>query len=95
MYFITCMETLPSMEGDGGYTRTFGYYETYEEAKEALEENRLDMHEYMYDYALVEHIGPGIHPFSKKIGWFKFDKEKQGFYNIDDVHTIFVNFAFG
>ena len=61
-YFITCFENLPSENKiHMGSSRCFGYYNSFEEADEAVKENRCDLHEYLYKYCLVEAITPGIH----------------------------------
>ena len=86
MYFITCFEKCERDEEgefDGGATRTFGYEETLDEAEAALIFNVCDMHEYLYEYAVVEKIGPYIHPEVEEEIWFKWDEEKQGFFRIE------------
>lgn len=95
MYFITCMERLPNHEDSGGDICTFGYYKELIDAERALKENRLDMHEYMYDYAIIEWIPEGIHANANAIGWHKFNRIKNAFESIPMNKTIFVNFAIG
>lgn len=34
--------------------------------------------------AVIERIEPGIHPKSEKIAWFKWDKNKSGFFEVDN-----------
>jgi hypothetical protein len=53
--------------------RTFGFYNTYNEAYEAVNENRCDMHECLYDYIIVEYIEPGIHPLVHTKEWWQWD----------------------
>lgn len=95
MYFITCMERLPNEKDAGGDLRTFGYYKELLEAEKALEENRLDMHEYLYDYAVIERIGEGVHADAKVMGWFKYNQDKKAFEVIPKHETFYVNFAIG
>ena len=87
MYFITCMEmcTKDPFIGifTGGDTRCFGYKETLEAAEKALNENMCDMHEYIYNYAVVEKLGPYIHPDVEEEYWFKWDHDKGGFFRIE------------
>ena len=84
MYFITCLENL-ELDALGwlGESRCFGYFSTYQRAKEALEINECDMWEAgFYNYAVIERIEPGIHSHTEEMAWFKFDTEKRGFYEI-------------
>lgn len=99
-YFITCFEKLehsPTIIVDCGAQRTFGYYDSFEMAKEAVEENRCDMWEFLYSYALIEKIGMGIHPDAFERWLFKYDRNKDGFFEIPQ--PIFMegvcNFALG
>ena len=86
MYFITCFEKCKTHHElgffDGGDSRCFGYYEYLYDAVKALKENRCDMHEYIYWYAVIEKIGEGIHPTVEREYWFKYDKEQDGFFKI-------------
>lgn len=93
MYFITCMEKCERMPKlgwfDGGSKRCFGYKETLEEAEEALNENMCDMYEYCYVYAVVEKLGPYIHPNVEEEYWFKWDDDRGGFFRIDKPEAAY------
>ena len=101
MYFITCFEKCerhPKLGCfDGGSSRCFGYKETLENAEQALNENWCDMHECLYDYAVVEKLGPYIHPDVEEEYWFKYDKEKDGFFRIEKPEAAYgaCNYALG
>ena len=41
------------------------------------------MHEFYYTYAVVEKISEGIHSRPEKVVWFKWDDEKEGFYETE------------
>ena len=86
MFFITCFEKCEKdvVTGmpDVGDTRTVKYYEDLEICKRALHENRCDIHEFLYEYAVVEYIEPGIYSRAKEIEWFQWDNEKGGFFEI-------------
>ena len=71
MYFITCFEKCGTNKGwlDIGASRTFGYYDNLNTCIQALNQNWCDMFEYLYEYAIVEKIGPGIHPECEE-RWF-------------------------
>ena len=84
MYFITCLENLEKDAlGWLGDARCFGYFLSFERAKEALETNECDMWEAgFYNFAVIEKIESGIHPHAEEMAWFKFDTEKCGFCEI-------------
>ena len=87
MFFITCFSKVAKDELgwlDMGASRCFGFKETFEKAEEALNGNYCDMWEYLYDYAVVEEMDPGIHPDVKNRWFFKYDQEKNGFFRMDE-----------
>ena len=100
MYFITCFERYGKTKlgwPDIGSSRTFGYYLNKEMAIEALHTNHTDLHECLYNYAVIEKIPMGLYPVAKETIYFKWDEEKQGFYEINgnDMKDCFGNYAFG
>ena len=54
-------------------SRTFGFYNTFNEAYEAVMENRGNMVECLYSYLVMEYIEPGIHPMVHVEEWFKYE----------------------
>jgi hypothetical protein len=90
MYFITCLDNLEiDALGLLGDSRCFGYFSTYQRAKEALEINECDMWEAgCYNYAVIERIESGVHPQSKEMSWWKFDHEKRAFSEIHKPEEI-------
>ena len=81
---------------DFGSERTFGFKETFEKATKALHENYCDMHEGLYQYAIVEEINtPTIHPDVDSKQWFEFDENKEGFFEIEEPNLCknYCNFA--
>lgn len=94
MYFITCLQRLAKDDKgwlDLGATRTFGYRETFEDAKEALEQNMCDMYEFLYKYAIVEKLGPYIHPEVEERHFFEWDDERKGFFEMKEIPEEFKN----
>ena len=82
MYFITCFSNFESeyMENH----RTFGYFSDTDTCREALNENWADMCEARYyTYAVIEEISEGIHSHAKQSAWFRWDEEKEGFYETE------------
>ena len=55
------------------------------------------MHEFYHTYAVVEKIGKGIHSRPEKVVWFKWDDEKEGFYETEKPEWAegWSNFALG
>ena len=100
MYFITCFQKYEQTKcgvPDVGDYRTFGYYPHKERAIECLHNNNLDIHEDMYDYAVVEKIPMGLYPLADERIFFKWDEEKRGFFEIDGTEFAnnFGNYVFG
>ena len=100
MFFITCFSKCENNEQgdlDFGDTRTFGYFDILETCKQALNENCCDMHEGLYEFAVIENIGQGIHPRAKEIAWFRWDVEKWGFFEIQksECTEVYCNYALG
>ena len=79
MYFISCITQKDEFD-----IRTFGYFNNIEICIKALHENWCDMHEGYYDYAVIECINEGIHPKIDSYLWFKWNEEKNGFYECED-----------
>ena len=100
MFFITCFE---KCEKDGrgcfvtGDMRTFGYFDNLEACTQALNENVCDMHECLYEFAVIESIGQGIHSHAKEEAWFRWNDEKQGFFEIEkpECSRNYSNYALG
>jgi hypothetical protein len=101
MYFITCFQKYEIDKKTGvpdiGAERTFGYYPYKEWAVEDLHDNNCDIHEDLYNYAVIEKIPTGLYPLAEERIFFKWDEEEQGFYEIDgaDMQDCFGNYAFG
>ena len=63
--------------------RCFGYFQSYERAREALGTNECDVWEMgIWGYAIIEKVEPGLHPHSEEMAWFEFDTEKRRFREI-------------
>lgn len=100
MFFITCFSKCEEDEKGllyTGDTRTFGYFDDFEICKQALNENRCDIHEYLYEYAVVEYIEQGIYSHAKEMAWFRWNDENQGFFEIEKPACTnhYSNYALG
>ncbi len=58
-------------------SRTFGFYNSYNEAYKAVEENRGSMEECVYDYIIMEYIEAGIHPMVHATDWWAWDTNER------------------
>jgi hypothetical protein len=65
LFFVTTFRKLERQEDgfwDLGSQRTVGFYPTLEAAQDTVINNRCDLCETIYDYALIEEIGIGLYP---------------------------------
>ena len=86
MFFITCFKKISKDDLgwlDLGSSRTFGYYDNFKAADEALKNNYCDMYETIYYYAIIEHIEQGIHSCYKERWFYKYNKETKGYLPIE------------
>ena len=93
MWFITVvekMELYPNSKdfADTGETRCWGFYSGKEEAAHLLHLNCTDMHEDMYDYAVIEEYEEGISNYIGNRQWFKWDADRQGYFEIDEPEIV-------
>ena len=100
MYFITVfgkVEPSDVFYAEFGCQRTWGYYPKYEMAATTLYENKTDLYEGCYEYAVIEKIGYGIAAIAEERQWFKWNKEKCGYFEIEEPECVkhLVNFAIG
>lgn len=97
MYFITCFEQLPNSRINVDNKRTFGYFENFDEAEQALSCNIGDMHETIYYFAIVEKIDAGIHSRCTKRWFYQYDSTQCGFFQIKEPTEakFYSNFAIG
>ena len=75
-WFITVFEEFDSQYGIKG-VRTWGFYSNKEDALKVLKENRTDIWEHCYDYAVLEPYHEGISGydfFGEGRQFFKYDR---------------------
>ena len=67
MYFVTTI----NVENDEiKESRCIGYFDTYEEAENIVLNNMFDIHELLYNYALIEAIPSGAYQYDENPHWF-------------------------
>ena len=97
-YFITVFEKLDIDKlgwPETGRRRTWGFYKDKEIAFRALHENWTDMNETIYNFALIEEYEEGIGHYTGNRQFFKYDKEKDGYFELDEPkeYKHFCSFA--
>lgn len=99
MYFITGFTKYNTQTVTGipdiGHARTFGYYETKDDAVEAVLGNYCDIFECCYTYAVVEYIEPGLYNLATEKWFFKWNDEKCQYEPIEPFVDCWGNYAFG
>lgn len=88
MYFITVchqitIDTQTKML-DMGVSRVVGYYNNFYDADMVLKNNNCNIHESIYHYAIVEKIKEGIYPIVKNRWFYKYDKNNNGFFPVEE-----------
>lgn len=69
MYFITSIVSDEKFR----HKRTFGYALDLSTATDYVDCNAGNMQECLYDYLLIEKIGPGICSEAEQIAWYKWE----------------------
>ena len=85
-WFITVMEKIekdPRYLYNLGSTRCWGFYSNKQDALDALHINATDMWETIYDYAVMEEYYEGIAGYGEESQYFKYDREKDGYFEIE------------
>lgn len=82
-----------------GSSRCWGFYSNKEDALNTLHENRTDLWETCYDFAVLEPYYEGIsgYCFKESRQFFEYDIEKNGYFEIDEPKEMkhVVGFAIG
>jgi hypothetical protein len=73
MFFITA---IVSDEKFRRNCRTFGYGPDLLTVLDYVKQNTGDMYECLYDYLVIEKIGPGIHAEAEQFAWYKWEHPK-------------------
>ena len=94
MYFITMVDKAETLDHS---SRCFGYKDNFDDAQRCVIENCMDLHEYLYEYAVIEYIPTGIHPFREFEYWYKFNHDTKKFDPIKKPEAFkeICNFALG
>ena len=101
MWFITSIYLSkpenPESPARAETKRTFGYYGDFAYARKAVEENRSNMHECLYNYLVIEKFNEGVHALAESEDWYQWDETKNGWKSIPkpSFSEGLVNWAIG
>lgn len=86
VFVMGCMKLEQNCLGgpELGYSRVFGYYENWNDAVESMHNNICDIHETIYEYGIIEDVTAGLYSCFNKRQLFKWNKERQGFFEIEE-----------
>ena len=95
-WFITVFENLKTSK-DGAIiydSRCWGFFSDRNEAVEVLHRNTADLWETIYDYAVLEEFHEGIGGWTKNRQFFKYNEEKDGYFEIPEPKHLKDHFTF-
>lgn len=91
IFVIKVMEKL-ELDKDGyltfGAERNIGWYRKKKWAFRCVEHNNCDIHEYTYDYAIIEEVEEGTYGFTPCRWFFKYNSENNKYEPIDEPKFI-------
>jgi len=96
MYFISMIRGFDKYGTNGN--RCVGYFETFQEAEEAVINNDCDIYEAgYYPYAVIEGVKPGLYAISEKSFWYQYNKETKKYEKIKfpEILSHFMGFTIG
>lgn len=70
---IFLITTISVTNNEFSSSRTVGYLNNLNKAKEIVENNYYDLFETIYDYAVIEEVPEGIYPLYKNQFWYKWN----------------------
>ena len=97
-WFITVFRNFDPKYGTVD-SRTWGFYSNKEDALKVLNENRTDIWETIYDYAVLEAYNEGISAYNFEEGrqFFKYNQELDSYKPIEEPEEVkhYASFAIG
>ena len=100
IYLITVIEKLGPKDVDTGYmdtgyTRSVGWYSSLKEARRCVEHNIMDIHEELYNYAIIEKVIYGLYPDidAKTERWiYKYNIDKNKYEIMEGIPKSYLNY---
>ena len=85
---------------DYGASRTVGFFPEIEDARAAVKSNCGDIHEYLYNFVVIEKMYPGFYPCcidDNDFEWYRFNHEFRCYEMLENHvrNSISCNFAIG
>ncbi len=78
MYFVIMIEEL-----DAFTTRNVGYFRNFVDAYDTVIDNKADIWETCYDYAVITKVEEGVYGDSENVVFFKYNMKKNKYEEID------------
>lgn len=90
IYTITCIEKIEEDKGWPvfGTSKFIGYYFNKDEALEDVEANNCDINEFLFRFAVIEEIEPGLYSLPRKRWVFEFDDKSRTYHPIDEPKAM-------
>ena len=70
------------------HRRCFGWFTTLDEAVDAVETNRCEIRECLYDYMIIEQFSPGLYCGVQEEWWWKWNRKRKKFLRIKKPKKI-------
>lgn len=88
IYTVTCITELPDntskdLRKYSPDKSCFGWFTSLRKATLAVMENHGDIHEFSYNYAVIEKSKDGFRNLRAEEWWFEWDEDRDGFKSID------------
>ena len=96
-WFVTTFEKIESDKSgsvDTGDIRCWGFFRDRQVAVDALHTNATDMYEFCYDYAVLEKYYEGLLGYGHERQFFRYEREKDGYFEIDEPEHLKDYFTF-
>lgn len=92
IYLITTFESIGFKDGfvDLGDRRSVGFRYTFDCAEQTVLENRCDINETIYDYAVIETIYPGLYQYAdgEDRKFYKFNYDTKMYEQINEPFEL-------
>lgn len=84
---MTSIYLLTVFTSDGKRKRVWGWYPTYDEAETAILEDHGSMSECVYEWLVMERVGPGVGAIAEVCQWSKWGERGWSLLTTGDMPT--------
>lgn len=100
IYAILMTERLEPDKGgrpEFGMTDLAGFYINYEDAEWAVKNNCADIHDNLFDYAIIEKVSEGLYCTLMERWFFQYNHDSDGYIQIEEPSFLkhYANLTFG